>query len=66
MTITRSIMVSQLAFRNKNYVPLLLEIAKYFEERPNRENYLEDTVIVFDHETGSYIATIYINDVMED
>jgi len=66
MTITRSMKVSQLVFRHESYIALLLEMSEYFKSHPNRAIYIEDTVIVWDGESQGFLATVYINDVMED
>lgn len=66
MTITRSIKVSQLVFRNESYTGILAEIAEYFKDRPNLIIWIEDTVIVWDSDSQNYLATVYKNDVMED
>jgi len=66
MAITRSIKVSQLVFRHESYTALLLEMSEYFKSRPIRIVYIEDTVIVWEGESQSFLATVYINDVMED
>lgn len=51
----------QVVFKNENYISLLDEMSEYFKSHmgyPNTD-LMEDTTIVFDNASQSYIATVY-------
>lgn len=66
MTFVNSTTVRQLIFKGRDLVQLLIEIAKFFESHTNVEKYVDDLLIIWDNESNTYIASIYVNDVKVD
>lgn len=62
---TRKTKVHQFVFEHENYLQLLQNIVDYFVNKRNESRgvdyteLMEDTTIVFDNASQSYIATVY-------
>lgn len=65
MSYIKKTLARQFVFKNENYLKLLQEIVEYFLQERNKEGgidhtqLMEDTTIVFDNASQSYIATVY-------
>jgi len=56
--------ITMFNFSNKDYIGLLVEIGSYFTNKHCTG--FDDTMIRFDEESQSYVASVYVLDYYED